>query len=172
MSTRGRITLYATPNEPACGVHDAPYSVAFGPDYAVWFTEVTCGNVAIGRFQSGGYRTYPLPLDVNKNAEYQVFQLQRQIVAGADGQLYFAALHCGMLNGACVQRPSNIQIGRITTGGALRFFGLPQVNACEETYLARGGDGNVWFAFGCTPATVNRPNVASTVGRITPGGVL
>jgi hypothetical protein len=69
------------------------------------------------------------------------------IAAGPDGNLWFT--DCGQIPG---------RIGRVTPGGSIREFNVPNPNACPEG-IAAGQDGNLWFT-----------DDSGFVDRVTPAG--
>jgi virginiamycin B lyase len=129
----GRITLQGRLSEFPLAHADAdPDNLVIGPDGNLWFTE-TAAN-AIGRITLGGAITeFPLPQIWHPNS----------IAAGTDASLWFTT---SVPRHVVRMSPSGRVLGEYplpATGG-----GLP--------VLARGPDGNVWFA---VPGT-------RTIGRL------
>jgi hypothetical protein len=97
----------------------------------------------IGRVSPAGeLKEYPVP---------EATGAYRSITAGADGNMWFAEA---------------AGIGRITTGGALTSFPLP--DGGKPTAVATGADGNVWFASGGELCFV-QPDPGG-IGRVTASG--
>ena len=119
VTTSGQITTYALP--PAAN----PFSIASGPDGALWFVENSIPS-AIGRITTaGGITQYPLP-----GASAGTLSA---ITAGPDGALWFMdSLAQGTM------------IGRIAGNGATTFFAVPGT----PSGLAAGPDGALWFTTG------------------------
>ncbi len=163
----GSITLWPTPLDQTCATQYDPLSIAQGPDGNPWFIETLCRTIGIGTISGSSLVYYPMPLDVLGKAVYSDLPYQHEIVTGGDGALWFFVNRCG-LNGSSVCSPAvpaSGAIGHATTTGPMAFFPLPVTPACVGGFVARGGDGNVWFAQPCTPA--GAPSyVGTTIGRI------
>jgi streptogramin lyase len=88
---------------------------------------------------SGALTEFPVPTSASNPFD---------IVAGADGNLWFTELDAG-------------KIGRATPNGVITEFGLASP-ASQPRGIAAGPDGNIWFT------TIT----AKTIGRITPQGTI
>jgi streptogramin lyase len=166
----GATNLSTTPADGTCGVRYEPLSIAVGPNGNPWFLETLCRTIGVGTLAGGSQLNYPMPLDILGNAIYSSSPYQHQIVAGADGSLWFFVTQCGLRNYACVaELPGRGAIGQITTRGTMRFFPLPPTPGCTRGFVAVAADGNVWFAQPCPPAGAPA-YVATTIGRIDPAG--
>jgi streptogramin lyase len=119
-------------------------------DGSVWFT----GSGYIGRFAPDGSLTkFPTPAS-ESSASFP----EAEIVAGADGNLWFSASRSPLENGSS-SGPSTITIDRITPAGAITEFDLPGITGLV-THIAAGPDGNIWFT------AVNKVGRISTSGQI------
>jgi hypothetical protein len=176
VSTSGTFAQHAT-TPSSCTASQPqnyePLSVAYGPDANVWFIEATqnaaCqSNESIGIMSPSGavLKNYALATDSGGNGLYMPQPGQHQIIAGADGALWFWLSPCAQ--SATCTLPS--AIGRITTSGSISYYTLPVVTGCSNGFLAKGGDGNVWFATPCVPAGAQ--NAHTTIGRITAAGAM
>jgi len=123
--------------------HASPFSIAPGPDGALWFTfsnATEFGN-AIGRIDTAGnVQRFELP---NPGSQ------PGYITAGPDGALWFTE----------VNEQTGDRVGRMTTDGTVTDE-LPIVTSeveCSPTGITAGPDGNVWFT--C--------ELADQIGRIT-----
>jgi uncharacterized protein (TIGR03437 family) len=115
------------------------FSIAKGPDGALWFTEAN-GN-KVGRITTAGVITeYTVP---TSNA------YPRGITSGPDGALWF------------VEANGN-KIGRITTSGVITEYVVPTSGA-SPTGIAAGSDGTLWF----TEANTNKIGRIMTSGAFT-----
>ena len=115
--------------------HTPLVQITTGADSTLWFTEGS--SPKLGRLTSTGQLTQlNLPPRITT----------RDIVAGADGNLWFTAY--------------KDKIGRITPTGVVTQFPLPTPDS-DPFDIAAGPDGNIWF-------TESR----GYIGRITPLGVL
>ena len=117
-------------------------------DGSIWFT----GSSYIGRFAPDGSLTkFPTPAS-ESSASFP----EAEIVAGADGNLWFSASRSPIENGSSSGQ-GTITIDRITPAGAITEFDLPGITGLV-THIAAGPDGNIWFT------AINK------VGRITTSG--
>jgi streptogramin lyase len=110
--------------------------ITTGPDGNLWITEHT--NSWIGRMSpTGEVTTFP------------VTGSPSGIVVGPDGNLWFA---------------EGEKIGRITPGGVLTEFPLPDDHSYfhDAEYITAGPDGNLWFT----------EHLLDKVGRITTEGAI
>jgi streptogramin lyase len=162
----------------------SPYSIAAGSDGALWFTEFN-GN-KIGRITTEGVITneYPVPTagsvpyGITTGPDGNVWFVQQLgnkvgrvtpsgaitefpiptfdsaplgITSGPDGALWFTE-----------GRNTSNKIGRMTTAGVVTGeYPLPTAGA-QPANITAGPDGNLWFT----------EQVASKIGRITPGGTI
>jgi hypothetical protein len=174
ITTGGTIKQYPTTYAPNCSAYNVPTSIANGPDGNAWFLEFTCGGGgAVGVMSPNGtVHDYALPVDTQGFQLYTLTPAQHQIVAGADGALWFYADRCGLVNGACTQGVNGAPtIGRITTGGGMQFFPLTYTSACSGGSVALGGDGNVWFLRPTTKIRSDESLAAARSPTSTPGWV-
>ena len=104
-----------------------PHSLAAAPDGSIWFDAVN----AIGRLSSNGSVTW-----------FPVSNVYA-VAFGSDGNLWFTD-------------DSNHRIGRLTPGGAVTEFAVPQNGMPTE--IAAGPDGAVWFV------------ASGNLGRVTASG--
>ena len=119
-------------------------------DGSIWFT----GSGYIGRFAPDGSLTkFPTPAS-ESSASFP----EAEIVAGADGNLWFSASRSPLENGSS-SGPSTITVDRITPEGAITEFDLPGITGLV-THIAAGPDGNIWFT------AVNKVGRISTSGQI------
>jgi streptogramin lyase len=119
-----------------------PYSIAAGPDGALWFTELD-GN-KIGRITTAGTVTeYPVP--TTNSAPWG-------ITSGPDGALWFT------------EELGN-KIGRITTAGSISEYPVPTANS-QPYGITAGPDGALWF----TEYSVPEGEGGNQIGRITVTG--
>jgi streptogramin lyase len=162
---------------------DVAYGLTAGPDGTLWFLT----DHAIGKISPAG--------EITKVVPDQPLQLLHSITAGPDGNLWFTqwydvvgkltpsgtvtAYHIGnrspgaIVPGAdgnlWVSQPGGV-ILRITTRGALTEYQIPGAGPAQFD-LARGADGNVWFA---NAREVDNPDGKidwfASVGKITPVG--
>jgi virginiamycin B lyase len=131
-------------SEYELGAGTRPQALVTGPDGNLWFAGV--------RNVSGGFTD--VLGKVTPKGEVTEFVLGTHsanvglsdIVVGPDGNLWFT-------------EGGRAKVGRITTGGLITEFELPQ-GAGSATAIAAGPDGNLWF----TQSGVPR------LGRITIGG--
>jgi virginiamycin B lyase len=140
LTLQGTLTEYPLATEP--------FTLAGGPDGAVWFTEE--GADRIGRITSSGTVTeYPLPassLRVGCGGK-----CPDSITPGPDGALWFTEVQ--------LSDPGN-RIGRITVSGEIREFPPLPTPRTYPSGIAANGD-SVWFG-------EDRPYL----GRLTFAGVL
>jgi hypothetical protein len=163
LSAAGKATLYKT-TVGACKAAYAPSSIALGPGGNPWFGEAGCGRYGIGTLVAGKVADYLFPLDASKKSEYSLSAAtQRQLATGRDGNLWFVAVSCGLVQARCAG-PPQYALGRITPKGALSFLPLKIPATCPAAYVASAGDGNVWFV-ACGAGK-------STVLRVTPAGAV
>lgn len=117
ITTSGAITLYSLPASSNPGV------ITEGPDEEMWFTIRKNKATKIGKITTSGAITeYPLSLEASS---------PNGIVAGPDGNLWFADLGTGAM-------------GRITTSGTISEYGLP-VGFKGPSQVAVGPDSRIWF---------------------------
>ena len=112
----GSVTEYPIPT-----ANSQPYTIAPGPDGALWFTEYTTGK--IGRISTAGVITEFIVPTPNSGP--------RGIVAGPDGLIWFTEWSSG-------------KIGKLTTGGVFTEYTLPDLEATPAEIVA-GPDGALWF---------------------------
>ncbi|GHO96333.1 hypothetical protein KSF_063810 [Reticulibacter mediterranei] len=120
MTPDGHLTMYTLGS-----VYGGPYSLALGPDEALWFDVVGAnGNQnGIGRFTtSGDYTFYAVPEILNSD-----------VIAGTENDVWFS-----------LGASSNNSIGRITTSGQLTRYYLP--NHVVPNQLARLSNGAIAFS--------------------------
>jgi virginiamycin B lyase len=101
-----------------------PFSIAAGPDGALWFTELSSRE--IGRMTVDGTLTLHAPLPGGGGASYPY-----GIAAGSDGAMWFVA-----------QTPSIV--GRIDSSGAILTKALASATA-NPTHIVSGPSGALWF---------------------------
>lgn len=119
--------------------NSSPFSIAIGPDSALWFTENNGNN--IGRVTTSGMIVeYAIPT---------VGAVPNGITAGPDGALWFAETQAS-------------QIGRVTTSGQFTEYQTLSGAASPEC-IAAGSDGALWF----TESQANKIGRISTSGTIT-----
>jgi virginiamycin B lyase len=131
-------------SEYELGAGTRPQALVKGPDGNLWFAGI--------RNVSGGFTD--VLGKVTPKGEVTEFALGTHsanlglsdIVVGPDGNLWFT-------------EGGRIKVGRLTTGGQITEFELPE-GAGGATAIAAGSDGNLWF----TESGVPR------LGRITPSG--
>ncbi len=163
----GRITPGGVIKEFALPTHDAlPADITVGPDGNLWFTEhstITPARSNIGRITPSGTITeFTLPVPLNDVNSLNPDTWANAITTGPDGNLWFTD-------------PGNGLVGRITTGGQITEFAIPEAPdgpgvSGPNTHpngITAGPDGNLWFT-----ATINTyiTTYAGVIGRITPGG--
>jgi len=116
---------------------------AIGPDGKLWFAGTSSAGSrtpgAVGRVEPDG-KTVEYGLQENSGAS--------AIVSGPDGNLWFTEPDAG-------------SIGRVTVGGVITVFPLPD-RLSRPAGIAAGPDGNLWFT----------EHAAGRIGRITPAGVI
>jgi virginiamycin B lyase len=141
ITTSGEVTEYSLPSS---SVYQGVFSLAAGPDGAMWFTEYYGGNIA--RISMDGVVT-----------EYGNFGSPAAIAAGPDGALWFTESSDNDWVNA---------IGRITTSGESTEYRTPVQNI-NFGAITTGPDGAVWFtdAWSLDPSIV-RVDVGS--GLTTP----
>ncbi|HZP64873.1 MAG TPA: hypothetical protein VFB32_01070, partial [Rudaea sp.] len=137
--------------------------IVVGPDHNLWFAETGGGGAggAIARMTTSGTLTeFPLPA-----IEGNVVQ-PGDLANGSDGAVWFtAAVQSYDFN--TFQYDCRQTIGRITLAGAITltsYFG-PTLNGgvCASS-LAKGADGNLWFAVD------ENSSIANDIARITTAG--
>lgn len=108
--------------------YSRPQGITTGPDGNLWFHEINRG--AIGRITPQGRLTeFRLPGNPTLGASPAY---PPGICAGADGNVWFGIY--GLRQ----------KIGRITPGGVIQYFDLPDY-LYDPFDLQAGPDGNVWF---------------------------
>ncbi len=108
--------------------YSRPQGITTGPDGNLWFHEINRG--AIGRITPQGQVTeFKLPGNPTIGA---VPAYPPGICAGPDGNVWFGIY--GLRQ----------KIGRISPGGAIQYFDLPDY-LYDPSDLKAGPDGNVWF---------------------------
>jgi virginiamycin B lyase len=116
-----------------------PFSIAEGPDGAMWFTE-SSGN-KIGHINGdGSISEYALP---NANSD------PKQIVAGPDGAMWFT-------------EDIGNRIGRIAMDGTITEYAVPDSTGLP-TSITSGPDGNLWF----TEPLIHRVGKVTPEGSVT-----
>jgi virginiamycin B lyase len=185
--TWGRPTdlgIHTRPDVPGpCGTPSDSYRITAGPDGNLWFTMCTRGT--IGRITPAGVMT-----EFTLSASYSA---PIDITAGPDGNLWFAdeaqqaigrltpdgvvtrfpvpvvsggfpslkAITAGPDDNLWLAHTYNSGILRITPFGKVTEFSLyPDTGIESPLGITAGPDGNLWFT------------AASTIGRITPCGVI
>ncbi len=125
---------YTVPTDPSF-----PYSIASGPDGALWFTETATNK--IGRCTpSGSFTEYGVPTLVSG---------PKGITAGPDGALWFTEW-------------IGNKIGRCTTTGTFTEYNIPTVSSGPWS-IAAGSDGALWF----TENNANKIGRCTTTGTFT-----
>lgn len=120
MTPDGHLTMYTLSS-----VSGGLYSLAFGPDGALWFDVFgTNGNQnGIGRFTTpGDYTFYAVPEILNSD-----------VIAGTENDIWFS-----------LGASNNNSIGRITTSGQLTRYYLP--NHVVPNQIARLSNGTIAFS--------------------------
>jgi uncharacterized delta-60 repeat protein len=147
---KGTITEFELPE------NTQPFAVAKGPDGNLWFTEAGPRR-AIGRVTPTGEIT-EFPFDLAGRP--------LNIVAGPDGAMWFTE--------DSIVAGGSGAIGRITRSGQLTEYLLPTLPgyASGAGDITVGPDGNLWFTWAAQPPTDDLDAVLSSVGRITPEGVI
>jgi hypothetical protein len=139
----GRITTDGSISEygPLTG---GPFSIAAGPDGALWFTEPS--NNKIGRITTqGSVIEYPLPPSPNPNA----FAGPDGITAGSDGALWFT-------------EPNTGKIGRSTTAGVVNEYQVASI--FQISTITAGPDGALWFVDTGTPGRITTSGAITRFG--------
>ena len=132
-SSLASITPSGTVTEYPQRVYDEATSIVAGPDGAMWFTESERNS--IGRITTTGLASFfPLSSNLYKPSG---------IAVGPDGNLWFTVA----INGG------GAAIGRITTGGVITEFDIPNsqttlANGAASLGIAKGADGKLWFTDG------------------------
>jgi hypothetical protein len=166
LTSAGKATLYPASVGTPCKAFDVPQSIALGPNGEPWYTETICNNHGIGTLVGAKASNVVFQVDNNRNPIYSFSSAsQHQIALGSDGNLFFVAVSCGVVNKLC-EGPKNYAVGRLTPKGVATFLNLPLTPACTAGYIVPGGDGNLWFVT-CAPGAKT-----SAVYRITPAGVV
>ena len=175
VTTTGGFTELAPPT-----AFSSPAGIAPGPDGALWFTEQTTSR--IGRVTTGGsFTEYPIPTPDSLPAD---------IAAGPDGALWFTDRHhqqdrtdLDRMGGdrvpcpharrlsqryrrrpgrrALVHRVAGNKVGRMTTGGAVTEFAIPDTRQRPDRHRRRPG----------RRALVRGSN-AGKIGRVTTAGAV
>jgi streptogramin lyase len=136
--------------------HMRAESFASTADGSVWFTG---GFRSIGRVRPDGtIDSFALP-ETETESTSAGGGANGPIVAGADGNVWFAAYRSPK---AGMQGETVAAIDRITPSGEITEFPLPGAGG-SPTRLALGHDGNVWF----TERIEDRVGSISRTGRIT-----
>jgi virginiamycin B lyase len=119
----GRITPQGTITEfslPAGA--GAPTDIVLGPDDAVWFLLITSSESKIGRLtRDGAFSAFTIGPSGLETAG---------LAAGPDGALWFA-------------ESRGNAIGRMTIGGAMTIYPLPEAHSLPLTIASAAG--NLWF---------------------------
>lgn len=150
ITTAGVITEYPLSDGGA-----DPTGITSGPDGNVWFAEQF-------PYYCGGDTTPPPARVATMTASGTITEFQLpachyplHIVTGGDGSLWFTE----QING---------QVGRVTTGGTISEFDIPNVGAMATPFaIAAGSDGNVWFSEN-TNNTLDIVTSSGTVSVILP----
>jgi streptogramin lyase len=128
ITTSGQLTEFKVPANastvPGFPHFGDPVSLVFGPDGAIWYTDLN-GN-AIGRMTTQGQVVeYTLPTPLCQ---------PQYLVVGPDGAIWFTEQNSG-------------KIGRITMDGQITEFAIPGPNGpgSFDFGLTVGPDGNLWF---------------------------
>jgi streptogramin lyase len=147
ITPKGVITEFSLPT-----ANTYPTGITSGSDGNLWFTEISSasGGSAVGRITPKGVIT-EFPLSTT-NAGLVA------ITNGPDGNLWFTEEGSG-------------KIGRITPLGTISEFLLPTVGT-SPVMLTSGPDGNLWFTEVTGFDSPIGPTASSTIGRITPKGVI
>ena len=138
----GRMTLTGTVTEfPLPPTFGAPRSITVGPDRALWFT----GDHKVGRLDAtgNGFRSYDLT-DTPIGA----------IAAGPDGNLWLGV--------ATTPNLSSQSVAKVTLGGQVTEYPLPNPHSTGVLDIVAGPDGAMWFT----------DEQANEIERITTAGVL
>lgn len=130
-------TLLHTYAAPALGSPQG--GIVLGPDGNLWFTDTSADQIDKLNPATGAITAFALATGSQPTA----------ITVGPDGNLWFAQQGSG-------------QIGRITTGGSITEFNVPNGASAGLSGIAAGPDGYLWF----TEQTGNK------VGRMTTAGVV
>ena len=133
-----------------------PFGIAKGAEGSAWFTEVG-SHWGIGQVTLAGDIT-EFPVDLHN--------VPLNIVAGPDGAMWFT--EDGIVNGG------SGAIGRIAPTGELTEYILPTLPGYSSGAgdITVGPDGNLWFTWAAQRSTEDLDAVLSSVGRITPAGVI
>ena len=133
-----------------------PFGIAKGAEGSAWFTEVG-SRWGIGQVTLAGDIT-EFPVDLHN--------VPLNIVAGPDGAMWFT--EDGIVNGG------SGAIGRIAPTGELTEYILPTLPGYSSGAgdITVGPDGNLWFTWAAQRSTDDLDAVLSSVGRITPAGVI
>jgi virginiamycin B lyase len=116
-----------------------PYSIAPGPDGALWFTERSGGR--IGRITTAGKVTqYSTGITMGE----EPFDL----AAGPDGAMWFTEYV--MVGSYQIQ---GSKIGRVTMKGAISEYSKGVTPTSGPTGIAAGPDGRMWFVESRTDRT-------------------
>ena len=179
VTTDGQFTGFAPECDPLGGCSIVPQGITSGPDGNIWFTE-RLRNAVVRLTPAGEFTFFIIPTpganpsgitaapdgtlwfsEFNANAigridvagnitEFPgVTGSPDRITAGPDGNLWFTEPF-----------PFDRRIGRITPGGVITEFQLP--NGSQPRDIVTGPDGNLWFTdYG-----------AGQLSQITPDGVV
>jgi len=152
----GVTTLHTLPLgttlNPRQGVAIDPGAMTAGPDGALWFTE----DAAIGRITTdGAIEQFPVRL----NPPGATLE---SITSGPGGAVWFSMIATDE-NGNYFS-----SIGRITTGGAITNYALP--DGTDVAGITADRHGNLWFVDNFTDPNTDATKEA--IGRITPQGVI
>lgn len=125
----GRLTTAGVATEFPCGSGISPTDIVTGPDGALWFTN---GDRICRVTTSGQLKEFPL----GDNRE-----TARGLAVGQDGALWFIGYRAPAEEGA----DSYDYIGRITTSGSIKQYGVP-CSSRDATAICAGPDGALWFS--------------------------
>jgi len=130
-----------------------PHGITVGPEGNIWFSQ----RGEIGRMTPNGEVTeFHLPVSAPSSIRHT-----GGITVGADGNLWFPTWV------TYVDKEGHEgRIGRITPGGEIDEFQLPNSDENIAREVALGSDGNIWF----TGSHGDRILTPGEIGRITPIG--
>lgn len=117
---------------------NAVSDIISGPDDNLWFTDPN--GHKIGRITPDGTVTeFALP---------RPGSTPMGITGGADGNLWFTELQIKSNGDITGNQTIGNEIGRITPGGIIAEFPLPNIYDSGPGEMTTGPDGNLWFIFG------------------------
>ncbi len=148
-TTSGQFTFYTN----GLGPNSDPYSLVFGPDGNVWFTDLSQTAPAIGTLNvsTGTITEYPLQAG---NGNYGTASVPNDIIAGPDGNMWFTD-----------NSQDNPGIGKLAIATHTVTMYKQGLQRVTQPYgLTAGPDGNIWFTD--NPSTYNGGQ--DLVGSINP----